>query len=227
MMTKSILHQNKRLAGLRRFPLLKELYAKADLPRGEDSKSTAIAQPAIVTSSITGLKILNQLGINADISIGHSLGELSALHWASVFDETALIRIAKKRGKAMAELGNPTGKMASIGAGEREVQGLLNGGVVGIAGFNSPYQTIVSGEAIGINEIVEKARAKGLKTFTLPVSHAFHVIIHSPPCKTAEILDFSLEDGGECERLLSIALLKLTVYANLLPKGQNFLLPVS
>jgi enediyne polyketide synthase len=166
----------------RRFPLLKELYAKADLPRGEDSKSTAIskrsatrcAQPAIVTSSIAGLQLLNHLGIVADIAIGHSLGELSALHWAGVLDETALIRIAKLRGQAMAELGKPTGTMASIGAGEREVQGLLNGGVVGIAGFNSPYQTIVSGEAIGINEIVEKARAKGLKTFTLPVSHAFH-----------------------------------------------------
>ena len=158
----------------RRFSFLQELYANADLPTGEDTKSTAIAQPAIVTSSIAGLQVLKQLGITADIAIGHSLGELSALHWAEVFNETALIHIAKMRGKAMAELGNPTGTMASIGAGEQEVKALLNGRVAAIAGLNSPHQTIVSGEAMEIKEIVEKAEAKGLKTFTLPVSHAFH-----------------------------------------------------
>ncbi|MDJ0795849.1 MAG: type I polyketide synthase [Calothrix sp. MO_167.B12] len=162
----------------RRFPFLEELYANADLPTPEDTKSTAIAQPAIVTSSIAGLQLLNYLGLTADIAIGHSLGELSALHWAGVFDETALVRIAKMRGQAMAQLGNPTGTMASIGAGEQEVKALLNGRVGGshcvIAGLNSPHQTIISGEATGINAIVEKAKAKGLKTFTLPVSHAFH-----------------------------------------------------
>ncbi|NEN90222.1 MAG: SDR family NAD(P)-dependent oxidoreductase, partial [Okeania sp. SIO3H1] len=158
----------------RRFPFLQELYAKANLPTVEDTKSTAIAQPAIVTSSTVGLRVLNQLGIVADVAVGHSLGELSALHWAGIFDETALVRIAKMRGKVMAELGNSTGKMASIGAGEQEVKALLNGRVVAIAGLNSPYQTIVSGEPIGISNIVAKAQAKGLKTFTLPVSHAFH-----------------------------------------------------
>ncbi len=158
----------------RRFPFLQELYKNANLPEGKDTKSTAIAQPAIVTSSITGLRLLEQLNIKADIAIGHSLGELSALHWAKVYDETALIRLAKLRGKAMAELGNPTGKMASIAAGEQEVKALLNGHLVTIAGLNSPYQTIISGEARAIDEVVEKAQAQGFKTVTLPVSHAFH-----------------------------------------------------
>ncbi|WP_363269357.1 acyltransferase domain-containing protein [Okeania sp. SIO2B3] len=138
----------------RRFPFLQELYANANLPTVEDTKSTAIAQPAIVTSSTVGLRVLKQLGIVADVAVGHSLGELSALHWAGIFDETALVRIAKMRGKVIAELGNPTGKMASIGAGEQEVKALLNGRVVAIAGLNSPYQTIVSGEPNCVRQLV-------------------------------------------------------------------------
>ena len=46
----------------RRFPQLGALYQAAELPTGEDLKSTAIAQPAIVLSSIAGLQVLNQLG---------------------------------------------------------------------------------------------------------------------------------------------------------------------
>jgi len=56
---------------------------------------------------------LNLLSVSANVAVGHSLGEITALHWAGVFDEAALLRIARARGKAMAELGSPTGSMAA------------------------------------------------------------------------------------------------------------------
>ncbi|GBF80275.1 type I polyketide synthase [Aphanothece sacrum] len=157
-----------------RFSQLKMLYETAQLPNTEDKISTKIAQPAIVTSTIAGLKILETFGIKADVAVGNSLGELCALYWAEVFDETALIRLAKVRGKAMAELGDSTGKMASLGTDENTVKGLLNGRVVVIAGINSPQQTIISGEDLGVKYVIEKAVQKNIKTVLLPVSHAFH-----------------------------------------------------
>src|SRR5205823_1296899 len=69
----------------RRFDFARELYAKAQLPANGDGISTDIAQPAIVTASLAGLNALQELGISAAIGIGHSLGEITALHWAGAF----------------------------------------------------------------------------------------------------------------------------------------------
>lgn len=156
----------------RRFPWLKEIYTQANLPREKDLKSTVIAQPAIITSAVVGLQVLEHLGITASIAVGHSLGELSALHWAGALNATSVINLARVRGQAMAE--NPTGMMASIAAPEQAVRQLLNGRVVVIASLNSPSQTVISGEVLGVNDVLEKAKVKGIKTVKLPVSHAFH-----------------------------------------------------
>ncbi len=158
----------------RRFSWVQQLYEQANLPVGEDSTNTAIAQPAIVTASIAGLQTLDNFGINGTIAVGQSLGELCALHWGKAFDTATLLRIAKVRGKAMAELGHPSGTMASIRADRATVTALLTGKQVAIAGFNSPRQTVISGEAHAVTTVIHRAHHQGLKATTLPVSHAFH-----------------------------------------------------
>ncbi|MGK7942034.1 MAG: SDR family NAD(P)-dependent oxidoreductase [Crocosphaera sp.] len=157
-----------------RYPELKQFYDLAKLSDIDDKISTRIAQPAIITSTLAGLNILEKFGIKADVAVGNSLGELAALYWSKVFDEASIINLAKMRGEAMAELGDSTGKMASIFTNEHTVRGLLNGRVVVISGINSPTQTIISGEALGVEDVIKKATKKGIKTVPLPVSHAFH-----------------------------------------------------
>ena len=158
----------------RRFSWVQQLYEQANLPVGKDGTDTAIAQPAIVTASIAGLQTLEKFGVTAAIAVGHSLGEITALHWSGGFDEATLLRIAKVRGFVMGELGDSSGKMASIMADHATVVALLNGDQVAIAGLNSPRQTVISGKANAITAVVNRARAQGLKAITLPVSHAFH-----------------------------------------------------
>ena len=77
-------------------------------------------QPAVVTASLAGLKVMHEFGVTAEAAIGHSLGEITALHWGKVFDEETLLRIARVRGAGMAELGSPTGAMLAIAAPWRE-----------------------------------------------------------------------------------------------------------
>ena len=36
---------------------------------------------------MAALRTLRKLGVTASIGVGHSLGELTALHWADVFDD--------------------------------------------------------------------------------------------------------------------------------------------
>ena len=167
----------------KQFACVKSFYQQHDLPTQGDPKATELAQPAIAGASCAALRILAQLGVQADVAIGHSVGELAALHWAGVFDEAALVRIATARGKVMAQLAKPGGAMAGIHGDRHRVKALLNGDVVVIAGLNSPRQTVISGQAEAVDVVVERAKSQGLRATLLPVAFAFH----SPLMKEAAL----------------------------------------
>ena len=157
-----------------RFEFLEDLYAHAQEEWRGDGVSTEVAQPAIVASSVAALRVLSRLGIAAAVGVGHSLGEFTALHWAGSVEESSLLRIARARGRAMAEVDGPAGAMLSVAAGRQAVEQILNGDGVVIAGLNSPTQTVLSGEATAISTVARRAEARGLRTTSLRVSHAFH-----------------------------------------------------
>jgi enediyne polyketide synthase len=158
----------------RRFEFVEDLYRLARLPSAGDTRETALAQPSIVTASLAGLRVLDRLGVEARVGIGHSLGELSALHWAGAFDESALLRIAALRARAMNEGCGVRGKMVSIKADPARVKAMLNGDRVVISGLNSPSQTIVGGEAAAVDKFAARVKAEGHAVVGLNVSHAFH-----------------------------------------------------
>ncbi|MGC2695097.1 MAG: SDR family NAD(P)-dependent oxidoreductase [Candidatus Angelobacter sp.] len=157
----------------RRFPFLRELYGRANLPQ-KQSVATEVAQPCIVTASLAGLRVLEMFGMEGSVSVGHSLGEITALHWAGACLEAELIRIVHARGKAMALAGEPSGAMASIRASCEEVRSRLNGDNLVVAAQNAPRQTVVSGDAGAVRRFTEKLRSHGINATLLPVSHAFH-----------------------------------------------------
>lgn len=156
------------------------LYQRADLPEDIDGKRTEVAQPAITTASLASLLVLEQLGIQAQVGIGHSLGELSALHWAGVIDPSALLRIARARGQAMARVKSQDGAMLSLKADAWSVSELLRNTSVVIAGLNSPHQTVVSGDLLSVNTVAARARARKIPAVSLAVSHAFHSPLVAP-----------------------------------------------
>ncbi len=158
----------------RRFPDVAALYLWAQLPQEGDGKQTEVAQPAITTASQAGLSVLETLGVTAHVGIGHSLGELTALHWSGVFDATTLLRIAGIRGRAMAEASDQSGAMLSIQADQQTVEELQRDYPVSIAGLNSPRQTVIAGNVLAVNKVAAHARARGFKCARLAVSHAFH-----------------------------------------------------
>jgi enediyne polyketide synthase len=157
----------------RRFPSLRDLYAQAALPR-QHSHHTQTVQPCIVTASLAGLHVLQALGMEASVAVGHSLGEITALHWAGACSQSELLHTVHARGKAMAEAGDPSGGMSSIHASYAEVLKRLNGDDLVIAARNGPSQTVVSGEAGAVRRFTEKLRSQGVSATMLPVSHAFH-----------------------------------------------------
>ncbi|MER7898976.1 type I polyketide synthase [Streptomyces sp. NPDC096046] len=163
----------------RRFPEAAEVYDKAGLPTTGDMVATDVAQPRITTGSAAGLRVLDALRVEATVALGHSLGELSALHWAGALDEETLLRAARARGRAMADH-SASGTMVSLAAGPEEAERLIDGLPVVIAGFNGPAQTVVAGAVDAIEEVSGRVAGAGVGCTRLAVSHAFHSPLVAP-----------------------------------------------
>jgi len=164
----------------RRFDSVERLWASLAPQRADDPVATQYAQPRIVAGSLAGLRALRVAGIRAAASIGHSLGELTALHWAGAIDAEALVCIATARGRLMATLGRPDGAMAGLAMAPEDVAPLLEGEPVELACFNGPRQTVVSGQAAAVERVMAAAEGRGARATRLPVSHAFHSPLVAP-----------------------------------------------
>src|SRR5205085_7498392 len=112
--------------------------------------------------------LMEALGIRAEVAVGHSLGEVAALHWAGAFDEAAALRIARARADAMNHCGSVPGRMASLKGNRRQVETLLNGDPLVIACLNAPDQTVVSGAATALANFVARIQAQGHSAMVLP-----------------------------------------------------------
>jgi [acyl-carrier-protein] S-malonyltransferase len=147
----------------------------------EELKSTANAQPAILTISTILSALLEKNNIRPSVVAGHSLGEYSALVASSAIKFDKAVKLVRKRGEYMQDatpLG--TGSMlAIIGLEEVEIiklcKNVSNYGIIEIANYNSPTQIVVSGEIKPVEKLSELARARGAKkVIPLKVSAPFH-----------------------------------------------------
>ncbi|NHJ47928.1 MAG: SDR family NAD(P)-dependent oxidoreductase [Asgard group archaeon] len=134
-------------------------------------------QPAMLTSDIALFKILLKLGIKPDIVMGHSLGEYAAAVAAGILSFKDAIYAVSVRGNEMKDVKlDDQGKMASVSAGVDEVEKVLSkiDGYVIAANKNCNVQTVVAGETQAVEEALAKFKEKGIDSFYIPVSHAFH-----------------------------------------------------
>ena len=108
--------------------------------------------------------MLRHFGLEPDLAIGHSLGEIAALHCAGAFDAATALRLAVLRGQAMGSLDlEDCGAMAAIRGGPTQVRDLLPaaGPSLVISNFNSPKQTVVSGASSDVDRLMSLAERSG------------------------------------------------------------------
>ncbi len=150
---------------------------------------TANAQPAILAASVAALRVvLEETEIRPDLVAGHSLGEFTALVASGCLGFGDAVRTVRKRGEFMQEAVPPgVGKMAAVlGLASGEVSGICaevagGGSVVSPANFNSPTQTVISGEAGAVEAASELAKEKGARRVVeLEVSAPFHCSLMEP-----------------------------------------------
>jgi enediyne polyketide synthase len=165
----------------RRFAQVRELYQNVGLLQTYDPSSTDVAQLAIITGELAGLRLLAQFGVTADVAIGHSLGEIAAYCWGGALDETSTLDLVRIRGHLMATAPDTRGVMASVSASPLQVESLISqDDRVVMACFNAPSQTVISGESTSVTRLISRARQRGWEATVLPTANAFHSPLMGP-----------------------------------------------
>ena len=137
-------------------------------------KSTAAAQPAIVCASIAHWHARDCPA--AEWTIGHSLGELTALVAARSLDEHAAIRLAARRGELMQEASDAhpgCGMLAAKGPID-QVAPIAEECAVSVGNHNAPNQVVLSGSAEGLDSARDRLKEAGIRSTRLRVAGAFH-----------------------------------------------------
>jgi [acyl-carrier-protein] S-malonyltransferase len=153
----------------------------------ETLKLTEHTQPAVLTTSIAALRVLQaEKGIVPRLTAGHSLGEYSALVASGALSFADAVQIVRLRGKYMQEA-VPVGEgaMAAILGMEREeveklCQEVASGEVLTPANFNCPGQIVIAGHAKAVDRAVGVVKQNGKKALLLPVSAPFHSPLMKP-----------------------------------------------
>ncbi|MFI8992457.1 acyltransferase domain-containing protein, partial [Streptomyces antimycoticus] len=142
---------------------------------------TTYTQTGLFALHIALARLLNSLGVRPDAVIGHSIGEIAAAHIAGVFDLPDACHLVATRATLMGTLPEG-GSMATIAATPDELTEDLarHNNHVSIAAHNTPGNTVISGPLQPVTDITTTWAAKGRKTKTLTVSHAFHSPLMNP-----------------------------------------------
>jgi [acyl-carrier-protein] S-malonyltransferase len=146
----------------------------------EDSlRSTKVCQPALYVHGYAVFTVLKEKGLldNLTSACGLSLGELTAMACAGVFDFETGLRLVAERGRLMQLACDTTkGGMASIIGGEpKDVLALCEEYDIEIANLNCPGQIVVSGENEKILNAVANSAGRGFKLVKpLNVAGAYH-----------------------------------------------------
>jgi [acyl-carrier-protein] S-malonyltransferase len=177
----------------------------------EALKLTENTQPAVLTTSVAALKVLQaERGIAPQFAAGHSLGEYSALVASEALAFSQAVKIVRLRGKFMQEA-VPVGEgaMAAVLGMEREqvenlCEEISSDEVLAPANFNSPGQIVIAGHTKAVARAVERVKQEGKKAVLLPVSAPFHCSLMKP---AGERLEKALEE-------ISVSDLKIPVVTN-------------
>ena len=193
------------------FGVAKQVFAEADEALGfslselcfsgpeADLQLTENTQPAILTTSIAALRVLEtETDLRPAYAAGHSLGEYSALVAVGTLEFRDAVTVVRQRGRLMQQA-VPAGQGAMaviLGLEMTAVKELCaeasHNEIVAPANYNGGGQIVIAGVKSAVLRAMNLARERGAKrALDLPVSAPFHCQLMQP---AAEGLNQILKD---------------------------------
>lgn len=171
------------------FPVCKEVFETASRASGLDVVSlcfeeneqihiTEYTQIAMIAAEAAMLKAVEERGIKPDVTAGLSLGEYGALMASGVLTPEDAFALVRKRGIYMQEAVPTGGAMTAVlGLDTAKIEEACESteGIVSVANYNCPGQTVITGEAAAVEAAAAKCSEAGAKRCVpLKVSGPFH-----------------------------------------------------
>ncbi len=199
--------------------LAREMFEKAGDRIGVDFKEiifeendklgqTAYTQPAILLVQMIAYKLFKAQcpDVKAELFLGHSLGEFSALCAAGAIDYVDAVELVHKRGALMQEAceGKDAGMMAIVGLDDASVEKICAdaqsaGKQVWPANYNQDGQLVVAGNKADLASMEQTFKDAGAKrALLLNMSVASHCDILTPAQEPlAELMEKYIQDNFE------------------------------
>jgi len=175
------------------YPVAADIFTRADTELGfplsemcfngpeDELKQTVNTQPALYVMSAAAYEVAKERGLEPAYTAGHSVGEYAALYAAGAFGFEEGLKLVRTRAELMQDAARETpGTMAAIlGLSPEQVVDAVvkaaDAGIVTSANFNSPIQTVISGEEAAVKRASEIAMEMGAKRVVpLNVCGGFH-----------------------------------------------------
>ena len=141
---------------------------------------TSLAQPAISVVSLAYAEILSGLGLEGAVSLGHSLGEATAIVYCGILSFDDGVRMIQKRGEVM-EAGGKQGTMMAILNVKLDALETMCSDVteelsepVVVANINAPNQIVISGSKEAIKKVAQRVAEIRGRGIPLDVGGAWH-----------------------------------------------------
>ncbi|MCI0454467.1 MAG: type I polyketide synthase [Candidatus Dadabacteria bacterium] len=152
--------------------LLNELRADKECSRIHE---TQIAQPAIFSIQIALAALWRSWGIEPDVVLGHSVGEVAAAYVSGALNLEDAVRVIFNRSRLQQRTAGQ-GAMLAVGLTFEEAENLIKGyeEQVSLGAVNSPSDVTLSGDADALKEISESLEKKEIFSRFLQVEVPYH-----------------------------------------------------
>jgi acyl transferase domain-containing protein/NADPH:quinone reductase-like Zn-dependent oxidoreductase/NADP-dependent 3-hydroxy acid dehydrogenase YdfG len=136
---------------------------------------TRIAQVALFALQTALAALWASWGVKPAAVVGHSVGEIAALHVSGALSLEEAARIVVLRGEAM-QARTGVGAMAAVSLTQGEAQEIAAAypGRLDLAAVNAPRSAVLSGEPDALAETLVTLAARGVTVRPMQVEYAFH-----------------------------------------------------
>ncbi|MET9414655.1 SDR family NAD(P)-dependent oxidoreductase [Streptomyces klenkii] len=138
-------------------------------------EKTEVAQPLLFTLQTGLVALLADRGVRPGLVVGHSVGEVAAVHAAGALDLPSAARLIAERSRTQATTAG-SGRMAAVGMGEEQARKVLAPyrHLLEIAGVNSAQDLTIAGDPDALRDLGEQLASRQVFFRDLELDYAFH-----------------------------------------------------